>query len=103
MFAGLTAGAAIWFYTLILPLLGWPLDMFPGLSWMYNGGLGFGLSGLTLGVTLSLIGNATLFFWVSILTQTHVAEHWQASRFIGQEITSPPARGACSPCASRTC
>jgi Na+/proline symporter len=80
VFAGLTAGAAIWFYTLILPLLGWPLDMFPGLSWMYNGGLGFGLSGLTLGVTLSLIGNATLFFWVSILTQTHVAEHWQASR-----------------------
>ncbi|MEX5452760.1 hybrid sensor histidine kinase/response regulator, partial [Stutzerimonas stutzeri] len=49
VFAGLTAGAAIWFYTLILPLLGWPLDMFPGLSWMYNGGLGFGLSGLTLG------------------------------------------------------
>ncbi len=89
VFAGLTAGAAIWFYTLILPLLGWPLDMFPGLSWMYNGGLGFGLSGLTLGVTLSLVGNATLFFWVSILTQTHVAEHWQASRFIGQEITSP--------------
>ena len=87
VFAGLAAGAAIWFYTLILPVLGWPLEMFPGLDWMYRGGPGFGISGLTLGVTLSLMGNATLFFWVSILTQTRVAEHWQASRFIGQEIT----------------
>src|SRR5690606_3277398 len=87
VFAGLAAGAAIWFYTLILPLLGWPLEMFPGLEWMYSGSIGFGISALTLGVTLSLAGNFTLFFWVSILTQTRVAEHWQARRFIGQEIT----------------
>ncbi|MBV2204816.1 MAG: hybrid sensor histidine kinase/response regulator [Pseudomonas sp.] len=89
VFAGLAAGAAIWFYTLILPLLGWPLEMFPGLVWMYSGSIGFDISPLTLGVTLSLMGNATLFFWVSILTQTRVAEHWQAGRFIGQEVTSP--------------
>ncbi|MCQ4327549.1 hybrid sensor histidine kinase/response regulator [Stutzerimonas stutzeri] len=89
VFAGLAAGAAIWFYTLILPLLGWPLEMFPGLEWLYGNHLGFGISALTVGVTLSLAGNFTLFFWVSILTQTRVAEHWQASRFIGQEVTSP--------------
>lgn len=89
VFAGLAAGAVIWVYTLILPLLGWPLEMFPGLQWLYNSELPFNTSALTLGVTLSLIGNATLFFWVSILSQTRVAEHWQASRFIGQEIASP--------------
>ena len=70
---------------------------------MYNGGLGFGLSGLTLGVTLSLVGNATLFFWVSILTQTHVAEHWQASRFIGRKSPHRPVHVACSPYGSRIC
>ena len=89
VFAGLAAGAMIWVYTLILPLLGWPLEMFPGLLWMYTTDLPFNTSALTLGVTLSLVGNATLFFWVSILSQTRVAEHWQASRFIGQEIASP--------------
>ncbi|RMI00095.1 hybrid sensor histidine kinase/response regulator [Stutzerimonas nitrititolerans] len=89
VFAGLTAGSLIWLYTLILPLLGWPLEMFPGLQWMYTTDLPFNTSALTLGVMLSLLGNATLFFWVSILSQTRVAEHWQASRFIGQEIASP--------------
>jgi len=89
VFAGLAAGSLIWLYTLILPLLGWPLEMFPGLLWMYTTDLPFNTSALTLGVTLSLVGNATLFFWVSILSQTRVAEHWQASRFIGQEIASP--------------
>ncbi|MCO7545845.1 hybrid sensor histidine kinase/response regulator [Stutzerimonas nitrititolerans] len=89
VFAGLAAGSLIWLYTLILPLLGWPLEMFPGLLWMYTTDLPFNTSALTLGVMLSLLGNATLFFWVSILSQTRVAEHWQASRFIGQEIASP--------------
>ncbi|WP_312244350.1 hybrid sensor histidine kinase/response regulator [Stutzerimonas nitrititolerans] len=89
VFAGLAAGSLIWLYTLILPLLGWPLEMFPGLQWMYTTDLPFNTSALTLGVMLSLLGNATLFFWVSILSQTRVAEHWQASRFIGQEIASP--------------
>ena len=56
VFAGLTAGAAIWFYTLIVPLLGWlALEMFPGLSWMYNGGR-FRPQRTDPGVTLSLIG-----------------------------------------------
>ncbi|TBU97324.1 hybrid sensor histidine kinase/response regulator [Stutzerimonas kirkiae] len=89
VFAGLTAGGLIWIYTLVLPLLGWPLEMFPGLVWMHSDPLGFDISALTLGVSLSLAGNFTLFFWVSILSQTRVAEHWQASRFIGQELTSP--------------
>ena len=86
VFAGLTAGALIWCYTLILPLLGWPLEMFPGLQWLYTTDLPFGTSALTFGVIMSLVGNATLFFWVSIFSQTRVAEHWQASRFIGQEL-----------------
>ena len=89
VFAGLAAGSLLWAYTLVLPLLGWPLEMFPGLQWMYTTDLPFNTSALTLGVMLSLLGNATLFFWVSILSQTRVSEHWQASRFIGQEIASP--------------
>src|SRR5690606_635076 len=71
-------------------LLGWPLEMFPGLQWMYTTKLPFDTSALTLGVMLSLVSNATLFFWVSILSQTRVAEHWQASRFIGQEVHATP-------------
>src|SRR5690606_41679660 len=46
VFAGLTAGALIWCYTLILPLLGWPLEMFPGLQWLYTTDLPFGTSAL---------------------------------------------------------
>lgn len=38
VFAGLAAGAALWAYTLVLPVmargLGWPLENFPGLAWM---------------------------------------------------------------------
>jgi len=36
---------------------------------------------------LSLAGNFTLFAWVSVLSRTRVSEHWQAGRFIGQEIS----------------
>ncbi|WP_120993485.1 hybrid sensor histidine kinase/response regulator [Stutzerimonas urumqiensis] len=96
VFAGLTAGALIWFYTLILPLvavgLDWPLALFPGLSWLRAQAAQLGVSPLTLGVVLSLAGNFLLFFWGSIITRTRVSEHWQASRFIGQEI--PPQAGS---------
>ncbi len=92
VFAGLAAGAAIWFYTLVVPLmaagLDWPLTLFPGLQWLRTHASDFGVSVLTLGVILSLAGNFLLFFWVSIITRTQVSEHWQASRFIGQEINT---------------
>ncbi len=36
---------------------------------------------------ISLVGNFALFGLVSVLSRTRVSEHWQASRFIGQEIS----------------
>ena len=41
-------------------------------------------------MVLSLAGNFTLFAWVSVLSRTRVSEHWQAGRFIGQEISARP-------------
>jgi len=45
------------------------------------------VTSLTLGTVFSLAGNFTLFVWVSMLSRTRVSEHWQAGRFIGQEIS----------------
>ncbi|TLX59926.1 hybrid sensor histidine kinase/response regulator [Stutzerimonas nosocomialis] len=94
VFAGLAAGALIWAYTMVLPLvalrLGWPLHHFPGLEWLQNNALRLSISPLTQGTVLSLSGNVALFFWVSILSRTRFSEHWQASRFIGQEIHTQP-------------
>ena len=92
VFAGLAAGTFLWFYTLVLPLtarsLGWPLEAFPGLAWLHGNPLHLPISPLTQGVVLSLLGNFTLFVWVSILSRTRVSEHWQAGRFIGQETSA---------------
>ena len=92
--AGLTAGALIWFYTLIVPLIvrvtGWPLELFPGLQWLQNNPAGLDIDPLTQGMVLSLAGNATLFFWVSVITRSGFSEHWQASRFVGQQISPQP-------------
>lgn len=92
--AGLAAGAAIWGYTLVLPLiaqaLDWPLSMFPGLAWLRNGPTALDLDPLTVGMVLSLAGNSTLFFWVSVMTRSRFSEHWQASRFVGQQINPQP-------------
>ena len=89
VFAGLSAGAVLWFYTLILPLvataMGWPLDVFPGLAQIRDISGMLGISPLTGGVILTLTGNFTLFFWVSVFSRARVAEHLQASRFVGQE------------------
>jgi len=94
VFAGLAAGTFLWFYTLILPIaahsLGWSLSSFPGLAWLHSNPLGLPITPLTQGVVLSLAGNFTLFAWVSVLSRTRVSEHWQAGRFIGQEISSRP-------------
>ncbi|SDH95148.1 PAS domain-containing hybrid sensor histidine kinase/response regulator [Pseudomonas panipatensis] len=91
VFAGLAAGAALWGYTLVLPViaksLGWPLAHFPGLAWLDGRPFGLLIEPLTLGVLLSLIGNFALFGLVSVFSRTRVSEHWQASRFIGQEIS----------------
>jgi Na+/proline symporter/signal transduction histidine kinase len=95
VFAGLAAGTFLWFYTLILPIaarsLGLPLDTFPGLAWLHSNPLGLPITPLTQGVVLSLAGNFTLFAWVSVLSRTRVSEHWQAGRFIGQEISARPS------------
>ncbi|MFJ2482867.1 NahK/ErcS family hybrid sensor histidine kinase/response regulator [Pseudomonas sp. NPDC087598] len=95
VFAGLAAGTFLWFYTLILPIaarsLGWSLDTFPGLAWLHSNPLNLPITPLTQGVVLSLAGNFTLFAWVSVLSRTRVSEHWQAGRFIGQEISARPS------------
>ncbi|MHB9799027.1 PAS domain-containing hybrid sensor histidine kinase/response regulator [Pseudomonas sp. MT3] len=91
VFAGLAAGSVLWAYTLVLPVvakgLGWPLETFPGLAWLAGQPFGLSIEPLTLGVLLSLIGNFALFGLVSVFSRTRVSEHWQASRFIGQEIS----------------
>jgi Na+/proline symporter/signal transduction histidine kinase/CheY-like chemotaxis protein len=94
VFAGLAAGTFLWFYTLVLPIaaisLGWSLSSFPGLAWLHSNPLHLPITPLTQGVVLSLAGNFTLFAWVSVLSRTRVSEHWQAGRFIGQEISARP-------------
>ncbi|MGH8347478.1 MAG: hybrid sensor histidine kinase/response regulator [Pseudomonas sp.] len=95
VFAGLAAGTFLWFYTLILPIaalsLGLSLSTFPGLAWLHSNPLNLPITPLTQGVVLSLTGNFTLFAWVSVLSRTRVSEHWQAGRFIGQEISARPS------------
>ncbi|WP_271411028.1 hybrid sensor histidine kinase/response regulator [Pseudomonas sp. Q1-7] len=92
VFAGLAAGAALWAYTLVLPVvargLGWPLENFPGLAWMMANPLQLPIEPLTQGVLLSLAGNWLLFAWVSVFSRTRVSEHWQASRFVGQQVSA---------------
>lgn len=94
VFAGIAGGTFLWFYTLILPIaahsLGWSLSSFPGLAWLHGNPLKLPISPLTQGVVLSLAGNFTLFAWVSVLSRTRVSEHWQAGRFIGQELNARP-------------
>ncbi|MBF7142649.1 MULTISPECIES: PAS domain-containing hybrid sensor histidine kinase/response regulator [Pseudomonas] len=98
VFAGLAAGSFLWFYALVLPIaahsLGWPLDVFPALSWLHGNPLHLPISPLTQGVVLSLAGNFILFVWVSVLSRTRVSEHWQAGRFVGhQQDLRPNAKG----------
>jgi Na+/proline symporter/signal transduction histidine kinase len=95
VFAGLAAGIFLWFYTLVLPIaahgMGWSLSSFPMLAWLHGNPLNLPITPLTQGVVLSLAGNFILFGWVSVLSRTRVSEHWQAGRFIGQEIHVRPS------------
>lgn len=90
VFAGLATGALLWSYTLVLPLIaqrmGWPLRELPGLEWLASRPLGLPITSITLGMLISLAGNWAVFAIVSMLSRTRVSEHWQASRFVGQEI-----------------
>jgi Na+/proline symporter/signal transduction histidine kinase len=94
VFAGLAAGVFIWFYTLVLPIIahsmGWSLHSFPLLAWLHSNPFNLPISPLTQGVVLSMLGNLVLFVWVSLLSRTRVSEHWQAGRFIGQELQARP-------------
>jgi Na+/proline symporter/signal transduction histidine kinase len=94
VFAGLAAGIFLWFYTLVLPIaahsMGWALSSFPLLAWLHGNPLNLPISALTQGVVLSMAGNFILFAWVSVLSRTRVSEHWQAGRFIGQELQARP-------------
>ncbi|MES2818002.1 MAG: PAS domain-containing hybrid sensor histidine kinase/response regulator [Pseudomonadota bacterium] len=95
VFAGLGAGALIWAYTLVLPVvarsLGASLDGFPGLHALLYQPIGIEVDPLTRGVLLSLAGNVLLFVWVSYFSRTRVSEHWQAGRFIGQAFDDNPS------------
>lgn len=94
VFAGLAAGCALWFYTLLLPLvaggLRWSLDSFPLLPELLYYPIGFEVDPLTRGVVLSLAGNWLLFAGVSWFSRTRVSEHWQAGRFIGLDTGARP-------------
>ncbi|MGL4316339.1 MAG: hybrid sensor histidine kinase/response regulator [Pseudomonas sp.] len=94
VFAGLAAGCALWFYSLVLPLvaggLRWSLDSFPLLPELLYYPIGIEVDPLTRGVLLSLSGNWLLFAGVSWFSRTRVAEHWQAGRFVGQELAAKP-------------
>ena len=95
VFAGLAVGALLWFYTLVLPQvargLSWSLGLFPGLEGLTGNALGLPIDPLTQGVVLALAGNWLVFALVSMLSRTRVSEHWQASRFIGQDSNLRPS------------
>ncbi|WP_437883175.1 hybrid sensor histidine kinase/response regulator [Pseudomonas sp. LRF_L74] len=90
VFAGLLAGCALWFYSLLLPLVAggmrWSLDSFPLLPELLYYPVGIPVDPVTRGVVLSLCGNFLLFAWVSWFSRTRVSEHWQAERFIAPEM-----------------
>nr|MBO2509064.1 hybrid sensor histidine kinase/response regulator [Gammaproteobacteria bacterium] len=95
VFAGLTAGSLVWFYTLVTPILarglGWPLDHFPFLETLLYHPIGLEVEPLVRGIVLSLSCNFLLFLWVSYFSRTRVSEHWQAGRFIGQDLGHKPS------------
>jgi Na+/proline symporter/signal transduction histidine kinase len=88
VFAGLCAGIVIWAYTMVLPLMagGLGLQHFPGLEFLLYQPIGIEVQPLTRGMVLSMTGNFLLFAWISFFTRTRVAEHWQAGRFVGQDV-----------------
>ena len=98
VFAGLTAGALLWGYLMVLPVvavsLQWPLDAFPGLAWFEQPSSDRMLQPTTVGALVPLAGNFLLFALVSLLSRTRVAEYWQAGRFIAQYALPRPRNRA---------
>ncbi len=90
--AGLGAGFAVWFYTLLLPSLarsGWlPMELLEHGPWgieLLRPLALFGLEGLDeISHTLlwSMFANIALYVTVSILTEQSALEHTQALRFV---------------------
>lgn len=95
VFAGMAIGLPIWFYMLVLPLvarsLDIPLNIFPALTTLLYAPIGWPIDPLNRGVLLSLLANFTLFALVSYFSRPRVSEHWQAGRFIGQELDRQPS------------
>ena len=98
VFAGLTAGALLWGYLMVLPVvavsLQWPLDAFPGLAWFEQPSSDRMLQPTAVGALVPLAGNFLLFALVSLLSRTRVAEYWQAGRFIAQYALPRPRNRA---------
>lgn len=87
--AGLIAGAAIWCYTLMLPLLlqqdisNFSINSL--LAWLQYL-LPIKLSYITFCTVLALLVNFTIFVFFSLISKKRVTEHWQATKFINQNI-----------------
>ncbi|QDD87657.1 hybrid sensor histidine kinase/response regulator [Pseudomonas oryzihabitans] len=98
VFAGLTTGALLWGYLMVLPVvavsLQWPLDAFPGLAWFEQPSSDRMLQPTAVGALVPLAGNFLLFALVSLLSRTRVAEYWQAGRFIAQYALPRPRNRA---------
>ena len=98
-FAGISAGFALWFYTLILPALVKEgvvgrafLEQGPfGVAWLSPVAL-FGLTGfdsLSHGVFWSLFANVGAYLVVSLCTTQDADERSQAAAFVGGAPTEP--------------
>jgi PAS domain S-box-containing protein len=106
-YAGLSAGFALWFYTLIVPALV-KEGVLPA-SLLADGPLGFailrptaflGLAGLDTishGVFWSLFVNVGCFVLVSLFTQQDAEERAQAAAFVGAAADDKGAPGAPAP------
>ncbi|EKE68117.1 PAS domain-containing hybrid sensor histidine kinase/response regulator [Gallaecimonas xiamenensis] len=79
--AGLTVGAALWAYCLLLPE-GFGLAL-PGLA--------SGMDAISFGSLVSLGGNLLTFMLVSLATSTSVSEQLQADQFLRQPLQSTPS------------
>lgn len=96
--AGLCAGFAVWFYTLLLPAImrsGWlPADMLTdgpfGLAFLRPNAL-FGLAGLDAAahcMVYSMAANIGCYIWVSLRSQQSALEQAQAAAFVS--VQPPP-------------
>jgi PAS domain S-box-containing protein len=103
-YAGLSAGFALWFYTLIIPALA--REGFVGAEVLEHGpwglallrptallGLG-GLDGISHGVFWSLLANVGAFVLVSVFTTQDARERAQAAMFVGSTTLDKHAPAA---------